>query len=478
MRKPVQVQNSKPSSRPKRTYPVKKKKEKQRSRSPHWFLIGLGLSGIAMLSATAGAFLAITLGSTNAINNDRTASDDDPEFSREEITNTPPLQLPKLKQPVNLLVLGTKVLSSDLGESPRELGYHRLVHDSFDGATDAMFLVRFDPEADKVTMLSIPRDSKVDLPGHGTVKINAANRYGGAGASARAVSNLLGGVEIDRYIRVNVQGVEQLVDALGGVDMYVPKDMRYRDDSQRLYIDLEQGEQTLDGEEAMQFIRFRQDEYGDIGRVQRQQLLLRAMVQQALNPSTLTRIPNILSVIRSNLDTNLGNKEMLALARFASNRDDENLEMLMLPGEFEDVVENRNGRRITTSYWLPHNRRIEQMMARHFDVESNRLSSSSSDEVSPRIRIAIQDSTDNSEAVRGVARDLEDDGFRNVYVASDWSQPLETTRIVAQTGNVEAAKAVAEVLGVGEVRVESTGALDSVVSIQLGEDWWEKQESE
>ncbi|MFP4133779.1 MAG: LCP family protein [Halothece sp.] len=468
----MQVENSKPSARPKKTYPVKKK----RSRSPHWFLIGLGLSGIAMLSATAGALLAITL-SSKPLQFESSTSETDTTFNQEEeISQSPPLQLPKLTRPVNVLVLGTKVLSSDLGRSPDDVGYHTLVDDSFDGATDAMLLLRFDPDNNSVTMLSIPRDTKVNLPDDGTVKINAVNRLGGVSSSAKATSNLLAGVEIDRYVRVNVQGVQQLVDALDGVEMYVPKDMKYRDDSQHFYIDLEKGQQTLNGEEAMQFLRFRYDEYGDIGRVQRQQLLLRAMVQQALNPSTLARLPEIFSVIQSNVDTNLRVQELLALAGFASDRDQENLEMLMLPGEFEDVKNGPNGE--TTSYWLPHRREIERMMARHFEVESNRIRSSSSDEVSPRIRIAIQDSTDNNQAVRGVARELEKDGFRNVYVASPWSEPLETTRIVAQTGRVEAAKAVAEILGVGEVRVESTGALDSVVSIQLGKDWLEKQESE
>lgn len=468
----MQVQNSKPSSRSKRTYPVKKK----RSRSPHWFLIGLGLSGIAMLSATAGALLAITL-SSKPLQFESSVSETDTTFNQdEEIAQSPPLQLPKLTRSVNVLVLGTKVLSSDLGESPGEAGYHKLVDDSFDGATDAMLLLRFDPENNSVTMLSIPRDTKVNLPGHGTVKINAANRLGGVSSSARAVSNLLAGVEIDRYVRVNVQAVQQLVDALGGVEMYVPKDMKYRDDSQHLYIDLEKGQQTLNGEEAMQFLRFRYDEYGDIGRVQRQQLLLRAMVQQALNPSTLGRLPRIFSAIQSNVDTNLKVQEMLALAGFASDRDQENLEMLMLPGEFQDVEDRPNGE--TTSYWLPHRREIERMMARHFDVDSTRTLTSGDDEISPYIRIAIQDSTDNPQAVREASRELQRNDFRNVYVASDWGEPLETTRIVAQTGRVEAAQAVAEALGVGEVRVESTGALDSVVSIQLGEDWWEKQESE
>lgn len=83
--------------------------------------------------------------------------------------------------------------------------------------------------------------------------------------AARSASDLLGGVGIDRYVRINVLGVEKLIDALGGVKVYVPQDMKYQDDSQHLYINLKKGEQHLNGAQAVQFLRFRYDAYGDIG---------------------------------------------------------------------------------------------------------------------------------------------------------------------------------------------------------------------
>lgn len=463
----MQVQRTQPSPRSNKVPTAKKK----RSQSPNWFLIGLGLSGVAMLSATAGALLAVTLSSKPL-----QVSPDTPEqsaaFNEEEtISKQAPLQLPKLTRPVNILVLGTKVLSSDLGQSPREMGgYHARVN-SFKGLTDTMLLMRFNPNSDDLSILSIPRDTPVYLPGHGRVKINTANQRGGAALSAEAISGLLEDVPIDRYVRVNVQGVEKLIDALGGVEFYVPKDMKYRDDSQHLYIDIKKGRQRLDGETAVNFMLFRHDEYGDIGRVQRQQLLIRAVIEQALNPATLARVPNIFSVIQSNVDTNLSVEELLALAGFAAKRDQKNIEMLMLPGRFGEIEDKEQEREI--SYWLPNHRQIDQMMARNFDI--GRVSSTNRDQVSPYIRIAIQDSTENRSAVRSLDRALKEEGFRNVYVASEWGEPLSKTRIIAQNGNIEAAEAVADALGVGEVFVESTGALDSTVSIQLGQDWVTRQ---
>mgnify|MGYP006423699341 CR=1 FL=1 len=464
----MQVQRSQPSSRKSKTK-VAPSPKKKRSQSPRWFLLGLGLSGVAMLSATAGAMLAISL-TSKPLQVSPESVEQDAAFNEEEkISQQAPLQLPKLTRPVNILVLGTKVLSSDLGQSPEEVGGYLARVNSFKGLADTMLLMRFNPETDDLSILSIPRDTPVYLPGHGRVKINTANQRGGAALSAKAMSSLLGDVPIDRYVRVNVQGVEKLIDALGGVEFYVPKDMKYRDESQHLYIDIEKGQQRLDGETAMDFMLYRNDEYGDIGRVQRQQLLMRAVMEQALNPNTLARIPSLFSVIQSNVDTNLRVEELLALAGFAAKQDQKNIEMLMLPGRFGEIEDEEEERKI--SYWLPHNRQIDQMMARNFDVGEV----SSDGEVSPYIRIAIQDSTENPDAVQSVARELQKADYRNVYVASEWGEPLAQTRVIAQNGNIKAAEAIADTLGVGKVLVESTGALDSTVSIQLGEDWISRQ---
>jgi polyisoprenyl-teichoic acid--peptidoglycan teichoic acid transferase len=83
-----------------------------------------------------------------------------------------------------------------------------------------MLPIRFDPAAKKITVLSIPRDSRTYIPDHGIAKINEANADGGPALSAKSVSDLLGGIAIDRYVSINVRGVQTLVDALGGVTVY------------------------------------------------------------------------------------------------------------------------------------------------------------------------------------------------------------------------------------------------------------------
>ncbi len=429
-----------------------------------WLGLGLGLAEVAMISATAGALLAVSL-STTPLLQQKLTPEEAAVFSKSQMATTN-MKLPELTRPVNILVMGVKVLTSDVEDNPHpQLGYHALV-DSFKGLSDTMLLIRFDPANQKLKVLSIPRDTRTYVEGRGMTKINDANYYGGPALSAKATSELLGGVGIDRYVRVNVQGVEKLVDAMGGVKIYVPKDMKYQDDSQHLYINLKQGEQHLNGAQALQFLRFRYDALGDIGRVQRQQMLIRAFMEQALDVGTISKIPQVVSIIQSHIDTNLSLEELVALVSFAGGIQRENVEMLMVPGEFSDPKEYR------ASYWLPDANRLENLVAQHFDFGQDVWQF---ENIDPKdLRIAIQDSNDNSESIDRLVGSLNDGGFWNVRISKPWTEPLEETKIVAQDGDIKSAEALQKSLGFGKVVVESTGYLESDITIQVGKDWLKK----
>jgi polyisoprenyl-teichoic acid--peptidoglycan teichoic acid transferase len=372
--------------------------------------------------------------------------------------------VPNLDRSLTVLVLGTKVLSSDLDRpSQRELGYQRLVN-SLDGLSDTMLLLRLDPETQRVTVLSIPRDTRTWIEGRGYAKVNEANALGGAALSTETVSEMLGGIAIDRYVRVNVQGIEKLVDAVGGLDLHVPKDMKYQDHSQHLYINLKEGRQHLNGNQVLQFLRFRYDEWGDIGRIQRQQSLIRAFREQALNPLNLVRLPQVFSIVHSHLDTNLALDEWMAIAGFLANRQQSNLEMLMLPGSFSNTEED------PISYWLPDSSRISDMMAQHFDPAGASYTSLIPPDPA-NLWIAIQDSTGQPGAVSDLVDRLLDSGYQRIDQGSPWSEPLRVTRIIAQQGDQASAEALQQALGFGDVRIESTGELRSDITIQLGQDW-------
>lgn len=384
-------------------------------------------------------------------------------FDQDAISTQGAFRLPKLTRPVNILVLGVKVLTSDLKEpipEARQYTYQALVN-SLEGLTDTMMLIRFNPDTQQLVVLSLPRDTRVDIEGYGTEKLNAANYYGGPALSAKTVSRLLGGAPIDRYVRINVQGVEKLINALGGVTVYVPYDMKYRDDSQHLYINLKAGKQRLNGDKALQLLRFRHDENGDIGRIQRQQMVIRALKEQALNPTTIARLPQILKVIQAHIDTNLSVEELMALVGFSASLNKANTQMLLLPGDFSLPGQYR------ASYWLPNYAGISDMTARYFGLGFEQRSYLQPSQV----RISIQDSTGNRQAVDLLIKTLQRKGYIDISVDKPWTEQLPVTRIVAQSGNALIAQVVRDSLNVGDVRVESTGILQSDVTIQLGKDW-------
>ncbi|MBD2528904.1 LCP family protein [Nostoc flagelliforme FACHB-838] len=445
------------------------RKISQNSKSGRWLWFWVGMSGIAMVSATAGALLAVSLSST-PLQQAQLSPKDEAVFDSDRISGGV-LRFSELTRPVNLLVMGMSVLPPDIQNPPEEtknLKYLPQVN-SFDGLSDVMLLVKFDPETKKINMLSIPRDTRTEIEGYGVKKINAANLEGGPALTAKTVSNLLGGAGIDRYVRINVLGVGKLIDALGGVTVYVPKDMKYQDDSQHLYINLKAGKQHLNGDQTLQLLRFRHDELGDIGRIQRQQMVMRALMDQTLNPTTVAQLPKVLDVVKDHIDTNLTVEELVALMGFGVRTNRSNMQMLMLPGRFSEKGE------FGASYWLPSKNGIAKLMAQHFGLESEEEQLATTTDPSS-LRVAIQDSTGGDRSnLRPLIRALEKSGYRNIYVAKAWGEPLDVTHIVAQQGDGDSAESIRNTLGFGEVRVESTGNLGSDISIQVGQDWLQQK---
>ena len=453
------VSKSDQASLPVRVYPSPKKSPQVKSGRRLWF--GIGLIGVAIASATAGAVLAV-VSASKPLMQSRLNQQQAAVFDGDRISGTG-LEFSQLTRPVNILVLAMSVLPEDVKNPPpesRNLSYSPEVN-SFEGLSDTMLLLRFNPLTKKTVVLSIPRDTRTLVEGYGVEKINAANVNGGAALSAKTVSNLLGGTQIDRYVRINVIGFAKLVDALGGIDFYVPKDIHYKDDTQHLYINLKAGQQHLNGDQTMQILRFRYDALGDIGRIQRQQLVMRALMEQSLNPTTLAKLPQLLAVVHDYIDTNLTVEELFTVLSFAAQTNRSNMKMLLVPGRFSEPKE------YNTSYWIPSKNAIAALMAQHFDAAQK--SSVATEPTS--LRIAIQDSTGQDGAVQALVRRLEAAGYSHVEVAKPWNEPLRVTRIIAQQGDSNGAAAISSALGLGEVRVESTGILSSDVTIQLGQDW-------
>jgi LCP family protein required for cell wall assembly len=147
------------------------------------------------------------------------------------------------------------------------------------GRSDSQILVRLDPQTKSISMLSVPRDLRVDIEGVGYDKMNAAFAYGGPALAVKTFSQVTG-LPIQHFVQVDFDGFWHVVQTLGGI--YVPVDHRYYfEDNGITTVSLEPGYQILDGDHALKFVRFRHDGMGDFGRMQRQQLFLKEMQRQS-----------------------------------------------------------------------------------------------------------------------------------------------------------------------------------------------------
>jgi polyisoprenyl-teichoic acid--peptidoglycan teichoic acid transferase len=377
----------------------------------------------------------------------------------------------QVARPVNILIMGLDEARDVEGAQPGDLV----------GRTDTMLLARVDPEDKAVNVMSIPRDTRVEIPGYGIEKINQANFEGGAELAAQTVMHNFDNVEIDRYVRVSTAAFREIVDLVGGIEVMVPKPMKYEDKTQGLVIDLEPGLQILNGDEAEQFARFRQDSYGDIGRVQRQQILLKALRQRMTHPRVLPKLPQIVRVLQTYIDTNLSLEEMLALAGFGLNLDSQDLHMVMLPGRFSDPEE------YSASYWISDESASSNLMRTYFDTQPVELvtdddirgtnyTEAPSERALSALKIAVQNATDDEYASTSMAEHLRALGFYNVYVVSDWSNVMSETSVVAQRGDLGSARSLQSTLDMGTVESDSTGDIDSDITIRVGEDWLRQSE--
>lgn len=424
---------------------------KRKTLSP--FLKGFVWGGIFTLTATISGIIGATIALKSSLPVNITPILEQIETFKENGLSG--FFLPHLKQPINILVMGIDKVPNALPGSP----------DAFAGRSDTMLLVRFEPKDNSLRILSIPRDSRVEMPNGGYDKVNGANARGGADFAMEVLNHNFNGVKIDRYVRVTTDVFKELVDLVGGVEVYVPTDMQYTDVTQKLKIDLKQGLQTLNGEQAEQFARFRKDNLGDIGRVQRQQILLKALQTKVKNPLIITRIPQIKDLLENSINTNLSYQEMLSLFGFARHLNKDNIKMIMLPGRFSTPNE------YSLSYWLISDRGKNKVMNEYFNVESSADDNLRYIWRSPnQIKIAIQNGTSNKDIGIAVVKYLEDHDFKNVYISNNFAPPTPKTQIVAQQGDLHAAEMLQRILEFGEIDISSTGDLDSDLTIQVGED--------
>ena len=197
--------------------------------------------------------------------------------------------------------------------------------------SDAIMLATFNKEDNSIKLLSIPRDSYVYVPKTDEyTKINHAYAYGGTKATIETVENLLE-LDVDYYVRMNFYAFIDVVDALGGVKVDVPYDLVEKNSSDIETIQLEEGIQTLNGEEALAFARTRKMD-NDMERGKRQQELIEAIMSKAMSAQSLTKYSKVLEAIGDNMKTDLTFSQMKVYLSYFLSHSDLSIESIQLQG--------------------------------------------------------------------------------------------------------------------------------------------------
>lgn len=224
-----------------------------------------------------------------------------------------------IEEPVSILVLGRD------SRDP--------TNDS--GRADTIMLLYLDPGQKQAALLSIPRDTLVDIPGYGQDKINAAYAFGGEELMIKTVSNFLN-AKINHFVTIDFDGFVKLVDALGGVDITIERPLT----DPKTGANFSAGNHHLTGEQALAYSRSRSTELADIGRIQRQQYLFKGLIDQKLNPQYLGKIPDYFNILVENTKTDLDLLTILRYAKASLSFGTGNFETAIVPTH-ADWIENK-----------------------------------------------------------------------------------------------------------------------------------------
>lgn len=245
------------------------------------------------------------------------------------------------------------------------------------GRTDSMILATFNPKLDTVKVMSIPRDTYVDIPGYSEkTKINHAYSYGGLQLTVDTVEKFLN-VPIDYYVTVDFKGFKNIVDEVGGITVDVPFDFwEHTDTIPRRTVYFNKGPMHLNGEKALAYARMRKrDPRGDFGREERQQQVMKAILSEIKSPETILKMDDYAKVFSKNVSTNMTIGEGLSVAKHLPNFNDQSIETIKLKGH-DDTI---NG----IYYYVPEEddvRDISSEFRVHLDLDKASESSSSSGE--------------------------------------------------------------------------------------------------
>ncbi len=221
---------------------------------------------------------------------------------------------------------------------------------------DTILLLSFSNETGKSRIISIPRDTWITSRSN-SGRLGKLYHFGGAPTLVREISRLLG-ISIHQYIVIDMSTFAELIDVLGGLDIYVEENMDYDDETSGLSIHIGQGYQHLSGEDVQKYLRYRGEKLGDVGRVQRQQKFIKALYTKVLQLDTIPKLPAIADLFRNKMETSAEIFDSAHLANVLRKMSSDPPTTLMLPGS-----ENVDGA------WVPNTAELEARISELFPLQ-------------------------------------------------------------------------------------------------------------
>ncbi|WP_027338630.1 LCP family protein [Halonatronum saccharophilum] len=324
-----------------------------------------------------------------------------------------------------------------------------------DSRADTLMILSLDLDSNKAGIISIPRDTRVKLSGRDHhSKINTAYAEGGPSLTKEAVEGLLE-TDVDYYLELDYQGFIEIVNSLGGVELEIEQDMYYVDQADDLYINLKAGRRRLDGEESLDYVRYREELFADIGRIERQQKFLEAALDEAMKFRTILKVPELVQIINRNVSTDLGLSRMLQLGSFLYNFEEDNLEMLTLPGDPRYIS--------GVSYWYPHKDEIELLVD---SLVRNKYYFNNS-----KLNLRISNGSGRVGVARGFANILGEQGYTVEGIANADRYDYSKTLVFAPEDKADDLRSLVEYLN-ADLRLEEERALIEVI---IGKDIVERK---
>lgn len=350
-------------------------------------------------------------------------------------------------EPVNLLILGSDKRYQEKGDT---------------GRSDTLMILRIDFNKKKVYLVSIPRDSRVRIPSYGLNKINAAYAYGGPRLSIRTVEEFTD-LKINHYVQIDFRGFKKMVDALGGIDVDVKETINNRSRQYRMYIP--KGTQRMDGELALNYVRYRHGD-SDFKRAERQQNFLTALTGNVLRWKSAWKIPRLISIMSKNVETDLTMSQMSRIGGFLRQVKKKNIETITVPGS--------TGMRNGGSYVFPDETAVNAIVTTmkkgaSLDKLKSQIESGKINSVGKKAKITILNGTAATGLAGRAKIMLKKEGFNIVRVGTASSSTYAYTEILTSTDNLETAKSLKKLLPM-TTEIKTSENLSSIIVV-LGKDY-------